>query len=343
MTNQTIVDKLGEIRDAVAQDSIRDATTLFLELKEEYIDTRIGEAARHKQYLLVHNVGGVSGEERTALTKYVSGLTRVQMQRSELLTTGAQYVSGLEVNTDSLIEIVDKTQNVERSLLESRQTAESISVPEPLPASVSLLNLDTSDDQLPKGAPGDLTIVVANPGDKSAKGVQVELSSDGKLNFESNTLMIGSISGQKTVSTTITGTASGLATLEAEITSEDAGSDFGSTSLQVINKRSAAENAKTKIDNILDNIESAGPGKGGGRTVESKLSNADAKISDALRFIDQNRSKQANNVLNAASRMLGALLNQLSGQGKSGVNEFFVEQQVEATIETISIAKRAEM
>lgn len=219
----------------------------------------------------------------------------------------------------------------------------------PLPAAVSIRSLKPSEDQLPKGEAGEISVTVANPGDATAKDVKVELSGGEGLVLEISTLSLGQVRGQKTKSTRITGTEAGSGTVEASLTSGNAGSDVETTTVQVIGKQGAVEAAKAHIDNALQQIGSTnqdggpGQGKGGQQSVRAKLSNADAKLDDALSFIDQGRARQVNNMLNAASQMLGALLNQLDGQEATVDNAFYVEQQVEAAIDAIDVARRADI
>lgn len=93
------------------------------------------------------------------------------------------------------------------------------------------------------------------------------------------------------------------------------------------------------------------------RPLSKKLSNAEKKVEKAISFVESGRSKQANTQLNAASNVLGAVLNYLGGKQNGGktrgndktsvdLPEDFarkVTQEVEGIIDLLADAREAQI
>lgn len=345
MTTQEIVEKLSEIQTRVANEQLREATARLTELNDHYADEKIGEKMRFKRFLLARDRGGVSSDGKSVLNDYTTISTSIQAQRSEVLTKGARYVSGHDIDTKSFLATIKETRSAEKSLLETGDKAGSIAIPDSLPASVELLSISTSSDPIPKGTSTEATVIVDNVGDRPETGVELGFTSGNTVTIEPEAVNVGEVTSRQKYAVRISGQQSGQTDLQAELTSEGAGGDLVSTAIHVIGKQEATETAKVHVNKALQEIRNMQTRR---RDLESKLSKADAKLEDALRFIEKEQAKEANNQLTAASRTLGSFLNQTSGQnqennqgsnGEKGI--FSAEEQVKAAIDIIATAKKS--
>lgn len=344
MTTTEIVETLESIRSAVADQQRATATELFAELGTRYDDAASAEAFRRQRFLLVRDRGGVSPDQQEALIQYLTTATRVQARRGSLLITAARYTSGQDVDRESFLSGIETTKNIEETLLEERDAAESVEVSDPLPALVALTDFSTPIDPIPKGQSRELSVVVGNAGDTEATEVSVELSADGSVALDPETATLGTVADSTSVSVSVTGTKAGEFQVTANLSSAGDGSDFESGSVEVIGAIEAIRIAREHVANALDKVPSGGRGGGGrGQSLRAKLSNADKKLEDAVEFAEQGQSRQTDNALRAASQILGALLNQLDASGQEIENSFALRQQAEAAIDAIGTGRAAKI
>lgn len=103
--------------------------------------------------------------------------------------------------------------------------------------------------------------------------------------------------------------------------SENAGSASKQETVRVRGKVALAESAAGNLGELLDVLRSERPlREGRNDALLSKLMSAEAKVDDAVGFAERGKRKQADNMLNTASQMLGAALNQLDGLGDGNSN-----------------------
>jgi hypothetical protein len=127
----------------------------------------------------------------------------------------------------------------------------------------------------------------------------------------------------------------------------DLGSDtMVKTSYILIGKKAIVMHIDTKLDELMKTQNAMNIPNGNKNSLKQKLENAQSKNGDALKFIDQNKEPQANNMLNAEDNMMNAFMNEVDAQSgktvstvdaaklKDGATEIteFVQKAIETPI-----------
>jgi hypothetical protein len=94
------------------------------------------------------------------------------------------------------------------------------------------------------------------------------------------------------------------------------------TNYILVGKRAIVQQIDTKLDELIASLSAMDIQSGIKTSLTQKLENTKAKNADALRFIDQNKEPQANNMLNAEDNLMQAFINDVDAQtGKAISNE----------------------
>jgi PKD repeat protein len=95
----------------------------------------------------------------------------------------------------------------------------------------------------------------------------------------------------------------------------DLGSDtMTKTSQILLGKKAIVTQAGSKLDELIAMINAMNLDKGIKNSLVQKLGNAKAKNTDALKFVDQTKETQANNMLNAEDNQMNAFMNDVKAQ-----------------------------
>jgi uncharacterized membrane protein len=95
----------------------------------------------------------------------------------------------------------------------------------------------------------------------------------------------------------------------------DLGSDtMVKTSFILTGKKAIVMHIDTMLDELKKTLNAMNIAKGNKNSLMQKLENAQKKNGDALKFIDQNKEAQANNMLNAEDNMMNAFMNEVNAQ-----------------------------
>lgn len=92
------------------------------------------------------------------------------------------------------------------------------------------------------------------------------------------------------------------------------------TSYILIGKKAIVMHIDTKLDELITALNAMDIQQGIKNSLTQKLENAKNKNSDALKFIDQNKEDQANNMLNAEDNLVQAFMNEVDAQSGKGVS-----------------------
>jgi PKD repeat protein len=95
--------------------------------------------------------------------------------------------------------------------------------------------------------------------------------------------------------------------------------DLGSDSMTktryiLIGKRALVMHTGTNLDELITILNAMNLDMGIRNSLTQKLENAQQKNGDALKFIDQNKEDQANNMLSAEDNLIGAFMNEVDAQ-----------------------------
>jgi exonuclease VII small subunit len=159
-----------------------------------------------------------------------------------------------------------------------------------------------------------------------ATGVSVTATSEAAFEFTASSPTSDSVSarGAETYGFEVTAEEAGEHAVSVEVTADDAGTASKQATVRVRGKVALVESAADSLGELLDVLRAERPlRKGRNDALVSKLENAASRLDDAVEFAEQGKRKQADNVLNAATKTLGAALNQLAairngdGSGKN--------------------------
>jgi len=101
----------------------------------------------------------------------------------------------------------------------------------------------------------------------------------------------------------------------------DLGSDtMVKTRYILIGKKAIVMQTKTKLDDLIVILNAMDIQQGIKNSLTQKFENAKNKNVDALKFIDQNKEYQANNMLNAGDNLIQAFMNEVDAQTGNGIS-----------------------
>jgi hypothetical protein len=128
----------------------------------------------------------------------------------------------------------------------------------------------------------------------------------------------GSISTEQNPVHTFTTAGAYTITLKA---TNDIGSDtMTKTSFILTGKKAIVQQIGMKLDELISMLDGMDIQSGIINSLTQKLENAKAKNGDALKFIDQNKEVQANNMLSAEDNLVQAFMNEVDAQTGKGIS-----------------------
>jgi hypothetical protein len=89
----------------------------------------------------------------------------------------------------------------------------------------------------------------------------------------------------------------------------------------IVGKISIVEYIDTELQDLIEEVNSMDITKGIKNSLLSKLENARSKNEDALKFIEDGKEKQANNMLNAEDNIMNAFINEVEAQSGKKIAE----------------------
>jgi len=92
------------------------------------------------------------------------------------------------------------------------------------------------------------------------------------------------------------------------------------TNYILIGKKAVVQQIDTKLDDLIAELNAMEIQQGIKTGLMQKLENAGAKNDDALKFIDQTKENQANNMLNAEDNQMNAFMNRVNAQAGKAIS-----------------------
>jgi PKD repeat protein len=92
------------------------------------------------------------------------------------------------------------------------------------------------------------------------------------------------------------------------------------TNYILIGKKAIVMDIDTKLDDLIKTLNAMNIPNGNKNSLTQKLENAQNKNGDSLKFIDQNKEPQANNMLNAEDNLMNAFMNEVDAQSGKTVS-----------------------
>lgn len=357
--SQTIPGLLSEFEQAIETANYQTAAQTVNTLTDRYETQMAADEIRMTRAFGASDIS-VNTPAYDSVQMYAVNATAVAQARAGFLTQVTSYLSDPATATSqSILEPTRTLREREETLSEAREFATDAIEGATVPAAVQLLTTEFPTRFNPKGASETLTVAVGNAGDSPADGVVIEVTDPDGLTVTPSTTDLGTLDPREraTVAVEVTYDVAGEYTLTVDLDPTLDSTDF--ERLDVI--------VRTKLDLITTGIEGIedfrarlgavemkdGPQNG----LDSKLANANRKTEQAKGFAMDGRAKQANNMLNAATRILGAFLNQLdaltktpdesNGQGKQPsippADHWTLDQTAEHFIDLLVAAQRADL
>lgn len=323
MPSQSASDVLEDLKAGVEASDPSAVKQAVDDLQAEYDRIETSEQVMLQQAVTARDRTSLSRERRQQLDSLARTIGSVALPRSSVLTFGAYYVTEpSRVDDSQVLDAADALADQESSLVEEAEQAEHIVEEVELPASLALVGLEEPTDARPKGSSLDVDVPVRNVGDSSAEGAAISVDADLPMSPESADLGTLAPDGSATAAFAVDATTAGTFRLEFTAEGENVDATSDAIDVTVLDKAGYVDRIQDDLDGAMQTLGEAGLPRGTAKGVEAKLEAAIRKVDDAERFVDRDKAKQANNMLDAAANVLGAALNQLdaggNGSGEGG-------------------------
>lgn len=339
---QTLVD---EFIQAISSDDYFKAEVKADQLRTTY-ENRALENQLYRQSIAARDNSNIDEKTQTEFNKYIGTSSNVGFVRSSFLFHAGSFLSDPEnLDDGDMVDMSNSLKESEEKYNENKDKVQSLIQKIELPPTVEVLSVGIPKPPHPKGGSFSLSILVKNVGDIKVEGAKIEVTGTSGITIEPNTVTVGTL-GPGTETETIFDVGlekTGTSTISVTLTSNNAASSTDEITFNVVNKEDIVQVADSNIAKLINWIDDLKANKGTKRSLISKLEAAQAKLDDALRFIDEDKSKQADNMINAAINILGAFLNVLVDSSprknldKKEVD--FLKDQGNYTIDVLSTAK----
>jgi len=112
----------------------------------------------------------------------------------------------------------------------------------------------------------------------------------------------------------------GIYTVKLLVSDDERENLVEKTNYILIGKKAIVMHIDAKLEDFIATLNAMDIQQGTKNSLTQKLENAKAKNDDALKFIDQNKEDQANNMLNAEENLLQAFTSEVDAQAGNGVS-----------------------
>jgi len=138
-------------------------------------------------------------------------------------------------------------------------------------------------------------------------------------------------------------TTAGTYTVNLTVTNSTTGSDTRTKYdlITVIGKKAIVQHIDTMLDELKNTLNAMNIAKGNKNSLMQKLENVQKKNGDALKFIDQNKETQANNMLNAEDNLMNAFINEVNAQTGKAISTGDAAKLNDGAIEIRGIIQKA--
>lgn len=335
-------------------------------LSAEYDDLRIPETARFDGAVVAREQRETP-VSRELMSDYARTHSATALARSSFLGAAVAYLADpSSVEVDQATNVASNLRDQEASFQDLAPDVDDELTDVTLPPHVVVASASGPDGPALVDEPVTIEVTVANVGDGPATGVMVTASVGGDGTVTPESTSVDGLDGGESaaVDLTFTADASGTHSVTIATTHDDASSGNPraerKVSVEIVAPADLAEAAMETIATVRDRVESAELDRGLERSLLAKLDTAESKVEDGLAALNQGQEQQANGQFKAATRSIGAFLNQLSagddsngrggggrGQGNNGSGagdlpetlERSIKQLAQNTIEQLSLAR----
>lgn len=340
---------LTDFEEAIEEDERKQVADGLDQLDAAFEKMESTEARLSAQARSVRRDQPLEPAQAETLAAYDGTLGSVELARGALLAVGSMYVvEPEEIPATEVRQVIEQLQEFNSELKEQSDDVRQVLTSLDVPAS---LVVSASPDEGPylKGQKTTISLTIKNVGTEPATAVSLEV--DSQASATPKKVNLGDLKPEDEITepVTIQFKKAQQTTVSFEITSESGGDSEEELSFTVADKKALAEGALDIVAAVRDRIRDNESITGGQEnSLVSQLEAAKKSLQRTLEEINDDRSQQANNALNTATRQLGAFLNHFDARqnGRWSVedsNVFSITTQVEGAIENAAKAKDAEI
>lgn len=318
---------LDEFESTVRDERLSDATAVLNDVLAAVRDRSAADAAVSNRAAAALNVLDQDDDRRDTVDEFVMHSSGLDGARAGFVMSASSALLGPdEVGFDDLIEHTQSLATYEREFRDLRGPIEDVLADVSVPPHIAILETETRRDVNAVAAPFVLETTVGNVGDEPAADVEVGLDLPDGLSGAREAVAVGRLGPELNERVDFELRADAADTYSAEIrgASSNAGERLAQTRVEVVDRGTLLQRILQRIiqlnEFVADNVS-----HGGRRNaLSANLDTARSRVERAIEFYSNDRYRQTDNMLNAASKNLGALLNKLdaaTGTGKGGAGK----------------------
>lgn len=358
MPSDTLPSLLASMAEALRANDLETARNRLDEVEAVYEEIDLPERRVQRKATIGRDSTETPTDVRKRLDKYAQAVNASDLARSSMLTTATVYLADpTQRDVDDIANTLEEQAEHEATLVELESNVSDDLEAVDLPASLLVKTVETPTGPRPKGSAFEATVGVENIGDTAAKTVTMTVDSEATVSPTSVDFGDLNEGTRKDAVLEVDAETAGEFTLTLQADGDPGGADETTERFRVVDKATGIDTARGSIADLIDRIDDSNELTGGRENATiSKLESADAKLADAERFLDKENSRQADEMLETATHILGAFLNQVdsltdgangNGNGRGDAkapSESFVRTLTtvgEGIIDQIALAREA--
>jgi len=348
MPSKTAPDLLRSLSNAISNGKHSKAEKALNKLESIYSELEVKEQVQQTKALKIRNNTTTEPKTRERSNSFAQQILMLDLARAGVLSSGAMHLADpSQSDTDSLVEQLNNVASQEEKLVTSYQSLSSDLSNISLPATLVITSLTQPEGRVPKGSAVEFDLTVENVGDENSDSVTISQTSDYITPKKTN---VGRLDGSEKQRVTFSGTpvSEGQYTITFTATSDQEKTQRN-VRFSVVNKLELIHTMKDLLDSLESQITSStNHGHGRPYSLVKKVENASEKLDDAEKFVNNQKGKQANNMIRASTNILGAALNSMHSKGKGHGKQSLdsdlrvaIISQLEAAIDQGATARNA--
>ncbi len=354
MPSEAVVTTLENLQTALDDQAFAEAERLLADLGDAYGTMRGEEAALERKAIAVRDrVEPLDGGIPDELSAFVTTGSATSMGRGGVLWGTKQYLlDPTEGGVDSLKQQVGDLKEQEETFLEAEIALQSTldTVDVDLPAILVVSRAQLPDGPYIPGHGYEFTAAALNVGDTPAESVSLRVETPDGVSVSRSSADVGTLEPDQEAVRTFTVEADGPGGYNVggvvESADGDVGSDSNTAQFTVVGADDLSEQALEAVRRTETRLKDSDLKKGEAKSLLSKLTAAEKKIEHGRSHLDRGNEQRADNQFEAATRILGAFLNERNSNGKPSrsvddTTHTVLENLTNTAIDQLALAQRA--
>lgn len=361
MPDAALPTHLSRAADAIRTGDLDTAKTQLDEVEAIYDELEARERVKQRRSIVGRDSTATDPEIRETLDEFAQAVNVSDLRRASLLTALSIYLTDpTQSDAETIASKVDSQASQEATLVDLEATADDALDAIELPPTLVVSDASIPTGVQPKGSTFDLSVTVKNAGDEPTNDVSLATDSSAEITPDSTTIGTMPVGGVDESTFTVDGAMAGDFEVTVTATGTPETTSQATERFRVVAKSSAIDRARESLTDLVTRIEESSSVEGGRESAAlAKLEAALGKLDDASKFADRRKAKQANNMLDTASQILGAFLNAVdawtagsaskgngNGKGPDRPTQEFVRAvtgHAGGVIDQIALARRADI